>query len=84
MGPPIFALMGTFAGCHRFIALFMFTVGLTSMSFYWAGTRVNTLDLAPNFSGVIMGIANAFTVIPSVTLSGIVHKLTPNVRLDSY
>lgn len=45
------------------------------MSFYYSGTRVNTLDLAPNFSGIIMGIVNGLGALIGIVSTKLVHVL---------
>jgi ACS family sodium-dependent inorganic phosphate cotransporter len=81
MGPAIFLVVATYSGCHRFISILMITVGLALMSFYYAGTRVNTLELAPNFSGVIMGLCNALATFVNIAVPYFVHQTAIHVRV---
>ncbi|XP_063917439.1 sialin-like isoform X2 [Zophobas morio] len=68
VGPAIFVVAAAYAACARKTAVFLFTVGMGMMSFYYSGTRINTLDLAPNYSGIIMGIVNGIGALPGIIL----------------
>lgn len=36
----------------------MFTLGMGFMGTFYSGIKANSLDIAPNYAGVIMAIAN--------------------------
>lgn len=80
MGPAIFVVAAAYAACARKTAVFLFTVGMGMMSFYYSGTRINTLDLAPNYSGIIMGIVNGIGALPGIILPEIRKYWTLEVR----
>nr|XP_015838377.1 PREDICTED: sialin isoform X2 [Tribolium castaneum] len=69
MGPGIFIVAAGYNGyvsCNRTTAAIIFTFGLCIMSCYYAGTRVNCFDLAPNYSGIVMALANGFGALPGI------------------
>lgn len=57
----------------------MFTLGMGFMGTFYSGFKANNLDLAPNYAGVIMGIANGAGGLTGVIGPYIVGLLTPNV-----
>jgi MFS transporter, ACS family, solute carrier family 17 (sodium-dependent inorganic phosphate cotransporter), other len=48
-------------GCNRFWSVFFFTAALTINGAVTAGYLGNGLDIAPNFSGTIFGLANTLS-----------------------
>lgn len=81
VGPAIFLAAVPFVHCSREAAIILFAVGISMTSFYYTGTRINTLDLAPNYSGTIMGIVNGIGAIPGVIVPHIEDDLIINVQL---
>uniref|UniRef100_A0A8D8VYQ6 Inorganic phosphate cotransporter n=1 Tax=Cacopsylla melanoneura TaxID=428564 RepID=A0A8D8VYQ6_9HEMI len=65
-GPAIGILLASFAGMNRELAVFSFTLGMAFMGFYYPSIRVNTLDLSPNYAGVLMGIVNGLSSITGI------------------
>lgn len=49
------------------------------MGTFYSGLKVNNLDLAPNYAGVIMAITNGVGGINGILAPYIVGVLTPNV-----
>ena len=82
MAPAIFLLAAAYTGCHRKVAVAFFIMGMSSLCFYFGGTKINSLEIAPNFSGTIMGFMNMFDFIPALILPQVLEKIAPNVRLD--
>lgn len=58
IGPGVFVVLASYAGCNRFAVVAMFTIGMGLMGTFYSGIKANSLDIAPNYAGVIMGIAN--------------------------
>lgn len=48
----------SYAGCDKTMVVILFTIGMGCMGTFYSGLKVNNLDLAPNFAGVIMAITN--------------------------
>lgn len=54
----------------------MFTIGMGLMGTFYSGIKANSLDLAPNYAGVVLALANGsgaigkyiFRHIPSVEM----------------
>lgn len=65
-------------GCDRTISVFIFTLALTINGAVSPGYLGNGLDIAPNFSGTIFGIANTFSSIGGYLSSVMVGTLTYN------
>ena len=82
MGPAVFLLTAAYTGCHRTEAVFMFVIGMSFMGFYFGGTKINTLELAPNFSGTVIGLVNMFESVPLLVLPIVERIVSPTVRID--
>lgn len=74
MGPPIFAVFALYSGCSKYLLIMHFTTAVTLMSCYFIGAKANSLDLAPNFSGVILGVAQATSVLWNIVLPYLVEN----------
>ena len=62
---PAFCLIGIcFTGCNENLTIALLTIAITMQGALYTGFFVNPLDIAPNFSGTILGITNAFGTIP--------------------
>ena len=59
----------------------MFAIGMSFMGFYFSGTRINTLELAPNFSGTVIGLMTMFECIPILLLPKMEHIVAPTVSI---
>lgn len=49
------------------------------MGLFYSGIKVNTLDLAPRYAGVIMALTNGVGGISGIFAPYIVGVMTPNV-----
>ena len=50
----------------------------------WSGFGVNHIDIAPRYSGLLMGISNCFATIPGIIGPPIAGLLTPNEVSEYY
>lgn len=57
-GPAVFILAASYAGCNRTLTVAFFIVAMGFMGAYYAGMKVNALDLSPNYAGPLMAITN--------------------------
>ncbi|XP_063242977.1 sialin [Bacillus rossius redtenbacheri] len=67
-----------FLGCDRVASVTFFTMALTWNGAVTAGYLGNGLDIAPNFSGTIFGMANTLSSIGGFLSSLMVGSLTHN------
>lgn len=79
MGPAVFVIVAVYSGCNKTTITLQFGIGLTIMSCYYIGTRANSLDLAPNFSGVVLGIADATSSLSLFLFTTYVESFTLKV-----
>jgi ACS family sodium-dependent inorganic phosphate cotransporter len=80
MGPAIFMISASYAGCNRTLAVALFTLSMALMSFHYTGMKVNALDLSPNYSGTLMALVNGFGVFAGMLAPYIIGILTPEVK----
>lgn len=81
MGPAIFIVLASYAGCERVIVVVYFILGMTLMGAYYPGMKVNILDLSPNYSGTVMGIVSGIGALSGIITPYLVGVLTPNQTL---
>ena len=53
-----------FTGCNKTATIALLTFAITMQGALYSGFFTNPLDIAPNFSGTILGITNAIGAIP--------------------
>lgn len=80
IGPAIFIISASYAGCDQMLVVALFTIGMGFMGTFYCGMKVNALDLAPNFAGTLMAIVNGIGAITGVIVPYLIGSLTPNVR----
>ncbi|XP_046627286.1 putative inorganic phosphate cotransporter isoform X1 [Neodiprion virginianus] len=78
MGPAIFIIAASYAGCDRVLVVALFTIGMGFMGSYYPGMKVNSLDLTPNYSGTVMAIVNGIGAVSGIITPYLVGVLTPN------
>lgn len=76
MTPSILMVVQAYYGCDRAASVAIFTVALTINGGVTAGYLGNGLDIAPNFSGTIFGIANTFSSLGGFLSSFMVGTIT--------
>lgn len=83
VAPPgiMFALL-IFFGHDKVLAVAIFTVALTLNGAVTAGYLGNGLDIAPNFSGTIFGMANTLSSIGGYVSTEMVAGLTDGVPVS--
>ncbi|XP_055295735.1 putative inorganic phosphate cotransporter isoform X2 [Sitodiplosis mosellana] len=84
IGPGVFVVLASYAGCDRVAVVAMFTLGMGFMGTFYSGIKANSLDIAPNYAGVIMAIANGTGSLAGVVGPYIVGVLTPNSYLTEW
>ncbi|XP_033214215.1 sialin-like isoform X2 [Belonocnema kinseyi] len=84
IGPGIFIICASYAGCDRTTVVVLFTVGMTLMGTFYPGMKVNALDLSPNYSGTLMAIVNGIGAFTGIVTPLIVGALTPNKSLTEW
>ncbi|XP_036355395.1 uncharacterized transporter slc-17.2-like isoform X2 [Octopus sinensis] len=74
-----------FLGCGKntLIIILLFLSGIT-LSFSSGGVTVNNIDIAPNYAGVVFGIANAFGTAAGSISTVSAKALTPNGTLEEW
>uniref|UniRef100_A0A1A9WUI3 Major facilitator superfamily (MFS) profile domain-containing protein n=1 Tax=Glossina brevipalpis TaxID=37001 RepID=A0A1A9WUI3_9MUSC len=84
VGPAIFLILGSYAGCHKALVITYFTCSLLTMGGYYAGMKLTPIDLSPNYSGTIMAISNGTGALFGVVSPYLVGVLTPNATLKEW
>lgn len=84
VGPAIFIIAASYAGCDRTVVVVLFTIGLGLMGPFYPGMMVNAIDLSPNYSGTLMAIVNGFGALAGILAPYAVGVLTPNQTLSEW
>lgn len=79
IGPAIFIVLASYAGCNRLLVVLHFTIAMGLMGTYYPGMKVNPLDLSPNYAATLMAICNGIGAITGVLAPVIAGLMTPNV-----
>lgn len=80
IGPGIFLALVAVIGCDRVLVVVMFTLGMGLMGPFFCGVKPNCVDIAPNYAGIIMAIANGFGGLMGIIVPIVIGFLAPNVR----
>lgn len=76
MSPGLLMILQAYVGYDRIISVTIFTVALTINGAVTAGYLGNGLDIAPNFSGTIFGLANTLSSLGGFLSSFMVGTVT--------
>ncbi|XP_049788970.1 putative inorganic phosphate cotransporter [Schistocerca nitens] len=78
VGPAVGIIAASYASCDRVTVVSLFTLGMALMGTFYAGMKVNGLDLSPNYAGSVMALVNGIGAITGVIVPYVVGLLTPN------
>lgn len=78
VGPGVFIVAASYAGCDNYTVVAMFTIGMTLMGTFYPGMKVNALDLSPNYSGTLMAVVNGVGAFTGIITPIVVGELTPD------
>ncbi|XP_015433654.1 PREDICTED: putative inorganic phosphate cotransporter [Dufourea novaeangliae] len=76
MSPGLLMIALAYQGCDRVASVAIFTIALTINGAVTAGYLGNGLDIAPNFSGTIFGLANTLSSLGGFLSSHMVGSIT--------
>lgn len=72
----LFVIGLAFAGCNAVVAIVFITLATGAQGAVSSGPLANIIDISPNYSGVILGIASFISTAPGIISPYIVGKLT--------
>uniref|UniRef100_A0AAR5QA61 Major facilitator superfamily (MFS) profile domain-containing protein n=2 Tax=Dendroctonus ponderosae TaxID=77166 RepID=A0AAR5QA61_DENPD len=84
IGPAVFIVIASYAGCDRMLAVWMFTIAMAFMGCYYCGMKVNALDLSPNFAGTLMAIINGLGATSGIVTPYLAGALTEDHTLAQW
>lgn len=73
----VFIIAASYAECDNVYAVAFFTISIAFQGV--PGIAINTLDLSPNYAGILMGIGGAVTSITGIVVPYMVGVATENV-----
>lgn len=78
--PAVFIILASYAGCDHVLVIVFFIIAIGMHGFQTSGLNTNSMDLCPNYSGVLMSVANGAASITGILAPYTVGVMTPNVR----
>lgn len=84
VGPAIFIVAASYAGCERTVVVILFTIAMGIMGTFYPGMKVNPLDLSPNYAGTLMAITNGIGAITGILAPYVVGVMTPNRSISEW
>ncbi|KRT78187.1 membrane transporter [Oryctes borbonicus] len=84
IGPGIFIIAASYAGCDRALVVALFTIAMGFMGTFYCGMKVNALDLSPNYGGTLMAIVNGIGAITGIITPYLAGALTGNHTLGEW
>ncbi|XP_044253195.1 sialin-like [Tribolium madens] len=84
MGPPIYMLTGSYAGCNRFAANIMFIISISLMAFSFLGLYLLPMDLSPNYTGFLTSLSNGLGSIAGIFIKHITAWVVPDKTILQY
>uniref|UniRef100_A0A1B0CQC4 Permease of the major facilitator superfamily protein n=2 Tax=Lutzomyia longipalpis TaxID=7200 RepID=A0A1B0CQC4_LUTLO len=84
VGPAIFIVAASYAGCDRLPVVALFTIAMGIMGTFYPGMKVNPLDLSPNYAGTLMAITNGIGAITGILAPYVVGVMTPNRSITEW
>lgn len=71
----------SYAECDEMQVIIYFMFASSIAGFNLAGTKLNVMDLAPNFAPPLYGLMISFEMFSAIISQYIIHVLTPNVSV---
>ncbi|KAJ3625026.1 hypothetical protein MTP99_018605 [Tenebrio molitor] len=84
MGPAVYMLTASYAGCHRALSEVLVMIALGLMGVTLAGCRLVVFDLSPNYAGFLVAFCNLPGFIASTFTPAVVHAFLPNGTVNEY
>lgn len=75
-------MAASFAACDRLLAVALFSCGMGFMGTFFAGVKVNNIDISPNYAGAIVALSNSSGAVMGMIGPFVVGALTPNVNAN--
>lgn len=76
IGPAVFLVSASYAGCDQNVAVAMFTLAMGCMGTYYAGAKANCVDVSPNFTGKNCNQCTTHTFkLKSMSLAGVIMAI---------
>lgn len=77
-------MLASYAGCEHVLVIVFFIIAIGMHGFLTAGLNTNSMDLCPNYSGVLMSVANGAASITGILAPYMIGLMTPNVNKEIF
>ncbi|KAH0816464.1 hypothetical protein GEV33_006327 [Tenebrio molitor] len=82
MGPAVYTLSASYAGCDRQLSVVMFIIATALMGSSLTGFRLIILEISPNYSGSVAAFCNCIGIILVSFTPKFIAWVVPNVTQD--
>jgi ACS family sodium-dependent inorganic phosphate cotransporter len=79
MGPAVYTLSASYAGCDRQLSVVMFIIATALMGSSLTGFRLIILEISPNYSGSVAAFCNCIGIILVSFTPKFIAWVVPNV-----
>lgn len=73
----VFIVAASYAECDRVLVILFFAISIGFLGV--PIIAVNTIDLSPNYAGILMGFGGTLTSVTGIIVPYIIGIVTPNV-----
>ncbi|KJH44213.1 hypothetical protein DICVIV_09757 [Dictyocaulus viviparus] len=85
LGQAIFLVLSGYCECGQEVMVVIFlTAGMAISGLQYSGFVVNYLDIAPSFSGTVMGMGNTISCLAGIVSPIVTSALTPNSTQEEW
>ncbi|XP_046394163.1 putative inorganic phosphate cotransporter isoform X1 [Ischnura elegans] len=84
IGPAIFLVAASYAGCNRKTVVVLFTLAMGLMGAYYPGVKINALDLSSNYAGLLMAISNGIGAITGIITPFLIGEIAANHSITEW
>ncbi|XP_017784946.1 PREDICTED: sialin-like [Nicrophorus vespilloides] len=83
-GPAFFLLLSGYANCNRLNAMIFICISIFFKGPFYAGLKINGMDLTTHYAGTLMSFSNGFGSMPGFIGPYVIGKLAPNNALHEW
>lgn len=81
MLPGTFLMLASYAECEHTLVIVFLTISIAAHGAAPSGLYTNSMDLCPNYSGVLMSVINGAATITGTVTPYVIGLMTPNVSV---
>ncbi|KAJ8668264.1 hypothetical protein QAD02_009927 [Eretmocerus hayati] len=84
LGLSVFIVAASFAGCNRYLAVILITIGFMMNGCSYCSIKVNAWDLGPNYVGALSGVTNGISTLSGIVAPYLIGVLTSHQTISEW